>query len=46
MKKYLDAKLFATNISTVRGVHSAHIEYAIRGTDSKNEFITTDFTDF
>ena len=27
----------------VRGVHSAHTEYAIRGTDSEYEFITTDF---
>ena len=30
----------------VRGVHSAHTKYAVRGTDSKDEFITTDFTNF
>ena len=30
----------------VRGVHSAHTKYAKKSTDSKDEFITTDFTEF
>ena len=34
------------HVNGVRGVHSAHTKYAVRGTDSKDEFITTDFTNF
>ena len=33
-----------SEFESVRGVHSAHIEYAIKVTDSKYEFITTDLT--
>jgi len=40
------SSVFNINTATVRGVHSEHTEYAVRGADSKDKFITTAFTNF